>query len=132
MHDVGVGLVVSLALTAVVLVATAQMPYSNATARIEAARVSPGAAARLLRAWGTEYQGAFVASNQGANKEMRGLILPHLAAFCFGDDASRPIERRCRDQNNRSAAMTPMTTTLTPTPAHKASRRSITARAHGP
>ena len=39
MHDVGVGLVVSLALTAVVLVATAQMP----PARIEAARVTPGA-----------------------------------------------------------------------------------------
>jgi len=34
MHNVGLGLVVALALTAVVLVSGAQMPCSNATARI--------------------------------------------------------------------------------------------------
>jgi hypothetical protein len=37
MHNVGLGLVIALALTAVVLVAAAQMPYSDAAARIEVA-----------------------------------------------------------------------------------------------
>jgi hypothetical protein len=44
---------------------------------------------------------------------------------------TRP-EGRCRAQNSRSAAITPMTTTPAPTLAHKASRRSIKARAHSP